>query len=140
MWAKVRTVGNVYPRCPRAAPVRASASCTCPQPCCASAGLAASAGACGCPPEQRLAGFVELLGSLHVGQCPSELLQLQQRDASPQEVCRVRQAGQLVQRRHRIARTVHTLDAPRPVRVGCFGGEQAWPVTCGKLLLQAPFF
>jgi len=32
MWAKARAVGNVYSRCPRAVPVRASASSTCPRP------------------------------------------------------------------------------------------------------------
>ena len=39
MWAKARAVGNVYPRCPRAVPVRASASSTCPPPAFASAGV-----------------------------------------------------------------------------------------------------
>jgi hypothetical protein len=39
MWAKARAVGNVYSRCPRAAPVRASASSTCPRPAFALAGV-----------------------------------------------------------------------------------------------------
>ena len=43
----------------------------------ARAGLPASARACGCPPEQRLAGFAQLLGGLHIGECSRELLQPQ---------------------------------------------------------------
>ena len=45
----------------------------------ASASLAMSTRACGGPPEQRLAGFAQLLGGLHIGECSRELLQPQQR-------------------------------------------------------------
>ena len=75
MWAKARAVGNAQ-RCPRAAPVRASASSTCPTALVACAGPHASARACGRPPKQCLTCIVEFLGSLHIGQSARQLLQL----------------------------------------------------------------
>ena len=52
-----------------------------------------------------------------------ELVQVLERDAGAQELRRVRQAGQLVQRRHRVLGAVHPLDALGLLGVGQLGGE-----------------
>ena len=54
-----------------------------------------------------------------------ELVQVLERDAGAQELRRVRQAGQLVQRRHRVLGSIHALDAPGLLGVGLVGREQA---------------
>ena len=99
----------------------------CPAPAC----VRASGLVCLCvrlPSEQRLAGIVQFLDGLHIGQCPRQLLLLQQRHTGPQEVRRAGQAGQFVQRRHRIAWAVNGLNTPGLFGVGQLGGEEAWPV------------
>ena len=73
MWSKDWAVGNAYSRCPRArpAPFRRFVHMSTAW---ARGRADGSAGARRDPSEQRLASLVELLGGLHIGQCPRELL------------------------------------------------------------------
>ena len=103
MWAKAWAVGNVYPRCPRTAPVRASASSTCPQPGC-SAVLT-----CGTAPH------------------PVRVLARRNR-AWRASLSSSGQAAQFFQRRHRVLRPIDALDPPGLLGVRQLGGEQAWAV------------
>ncbi len=80
------------------------------------------------PFEQRSACLIEFLGGLHVGQRHGQLAQVFERHALAQAGVHPGQAGQLVQRRHRVAGPVHLLDAPRLLRVELVGCEQARPV------------
>ncbi len=55
-------------------------------------------------------------------------MQVFERDTLAQELRRFGQAGQLVQRCHRVPCSVHALDASRLLRIGLIGGKQARPV------------
>ncbi len=127
MWAKARAVGNAQ-RCPRAAPVRASASSTCPQPCPPARPEPPQPVRACARPEQRLAGLVEFLGGLHIGQCPRQLLQFQQRDAGRRKLAAPGRLASLSSGVIASAGPVHALDAPGLLGVGQLGGKQAGPV------------
>ena len=84
-----------------------------------------SADGCRDASEQRQPGLVEFFGRLNIGERAGQRVQVIERDALAHERRRVRQAGQLVQRRHRVFCPIPALDAPGLLRVGQVGGEQA---------------
>jgi len=52
--------------------------------------------------EQRLAGLLEFLGRLHVSECVGQCVEFFKSDAVAQKACGLTEAGELVQRGHRV--------------------------------------
>ena len=91
-------------------------------------GSRCSGSARGDRPAQHQTGRIQSLGCLQISQRPSLGKQAGERHVRGREALRIRQAGKLGQRRHRILWAVDALDASGLLRIGPVNREQAGPV------------